>query len=210
MPNWCNNVVELYHEDKEMVARAKSAFQQGEFLNEFIPVPEDLKIVSGRVGADDSPEQIELDAKVKANQEKHGYATWYDFCINEWGCKWDVGGDDAVIHEGHFSNLTLTFDSPWGPPINAYEKLVEMGFMIRAYYYEPGMAFCGVWEDGYDDYYELGSYANADVVAESIPEALDEMFGISENIREWEEENEEELDDTPHEFNTEGKFTIKE
>jgi len=79
MPNWCNNVVELYHEDKEMVARAKDAFKRGEFLNEFIPVPEDLKITAGSLGEGDA--QKELEAKQAANQEKHGYATWYDFWI---------------------------------------------------------------------------------------------------------------------------------
>jgi len=192
MPNWCNNVVELYHEDKEMVARAKDAFKRGEFLNEFIPVPEDLKITAGRVGADNDEAQIKLDEQVKANQEKHGYATWYDFCINEWGCKWDVGGDDANVNEGHFNNLTMSFDSPWGPPLNAYEKLEEMGFKIRAYYYEPGMAFCGIYEEGYDEYYELSSYADSSVVAESIPAELDEMFCIVENMQEWEAEMEEE------------------
>jgi len=191
MPNWCNNVVELYHEDKEMVARAKSAFERGEFLNEFIPVPADLQIVSGRVGDDNDPKQIELEAKVKANEEKHGYATWYDFCINEWGTKWDVGGDDAILNENDAHSITMSFDSAWAPPINAYIVLEQLGFQVRAYYYEPGMQFCGIYEDGYDEYYELGSYANADVVAESIPEVLDEMFYISGNIREWEEENEE-------------------
>jgi hypothetical protein len=208
MPNWCNNVVELYHEDKEMIVRAKDAFKRGEFLNEFIPVPADLQITAGRVGDGDA--QKELEAKQAANFEKHGYAAWYDFCINEWGTKWDVGGDDAILNEYDVHSITLTFDSAWAPPINAYEKLEELGFQIRAYYYEPGMGFCGIYSEGYDEYYELGEYDYSHVVAESIPEALDEMFGISESMAEWEEENEEELDDTPHEFNTEGKFTIEE
>jgi Ferredoxin-like domain in Api92-like protein len=199
MPNWCSNVVELYHADSEMMNRAKTAFQRGEFLDEFIPVPKDLKIVAGRIGADDDEAQIALEKKIKENQEKYGYDTWYDFCVSEWGTKWDIGGDDAVLNEGHFNNVTLTFDSAWSPPINAYEKLVEMGFMIRAYYYEPGMQFCGVWENGNDEYYQLGDYETAEEVAESIPEALDEMFGISEYMAEWEEENaeedEEELND---------------
>jgi hypothetical protein len=189
MPNWCNNVVELYHEDKEMVARAKDAFKRGEFLNEFIPVPADLNITAGYLGNTD--EQKELEAKQAANQEKHGYSTWYDFCINEWGTKWDVGGDDAILNENDAHSITITFDSAWAPPVNAYEKLEELGFQVRAYYYEPGMQFCGIYEGGYDEYYELGSYENADVVAESIPEVLDEMFYISGNMREWEEENEE-------------------
>jgi len=184
-------VVELYHEDKEMVARAKSAFERGEFLNEFIPVPPELQIVAGRVGDDNDPKQIELEAKVKANEEKHGYATWYDFCINEWGTKWDVGGDDAIFTEHGENSLTMSFDSAWAPPINAYIALEQLGFQVRAYYYEPGMQFCGIFEDGYDEYYDLGGLT-ADEVEDQLPEALDEMFYISGNIREWEEEMAEE------------------
>ena len=191
MPNWCNNVVELYHEDKEMINRAKAALERGEFLNEFIPVPEDLKIVAGRVGDNNDENQIALEKQMEANIQKHGYSTWYDYCINEWGCKWDVGGGDSNINVGHFNNLTASFDSPWGPPINAYEKLEEMGFTIRASYYEPGMAFCGYYEQGYDDYYELGSMNSAEV-AETIPSHIDEMFCIVENMQEYELESEEE------------------
>ena len=41
MPNWCLNTVTLEHDDPEMIARAKTSFAEGKFLNEFIPVPED-------------------------------------------------------------------------------------------------------------------------------------------------------------------------
>jgi hypothetical protein len=65
--------------------------------------------------------------------------------------------------------------------------LTELGFSVRAYYYECGMGFCGVWEDGNDDYYEIGG-ESADNVEDMLPSVLDEMFCISENIREWEEQ----------------------
>jgi hypothetical protein len=52
MPNWCNNTLELAHEDPAMLERARDALNRGEFLQEFIPVPEELKIVAGRVGDD--------------------------------------------------------------------------------------------------------------------------------------------------------------
>ena len=51
------------------------------------------------------------------------------------------------------------------------------------------MGFAGIYEDGIDDYYEL--QGNADEIENTIPEALDEMFCITENIRQWEEENQE-------------------
>jgi hypothetical protein len=85
----------------------------------------------------------------------------------------------------------LGFESAWAPPCAAYEKLVEMGFEIRAMYFEPGMAFAGVWEDGFDDYYEYGGL-NSEQIAETLPVELDEAFCISESVAEWEAENAEE------------------
>jgi hypothetical protein len=70
------------------------------------------------------------------------------------------------------------------------ERLTEMGFGVKLYYYEPGMCFAGIWEDGNDDYYEYGDMSS-DEVAETLPAELDEMFCISESMAEWEAENAE-------------------
>ena len=187
MPNWCNNTLTLEHENPAMVARAKAAFLNGRLLAEFIPVPADLKIVAGCVG--DPVEQAKLVEQTELNRVTHGYGNWYDFCVNEWGTKWDVGGDDGVLNDIE-GGIIVSFDSAWAPPTNAYEKLHEMGFKILAMYYEPGMAFAGVWEDGIDDYYEYGGLDSAGI-AETLPSALDEAFGISESVAEWEAENAE-------------------
>ena len=53
MPNWCNNNLTLEHDDPAMIQRAFDALERGEFLQEFCPVPEDLKIVAGRLGDGD-------------------------------------------------------------------------------------------------------------------------------------------------------------
>jgi hypothetical protein len=50
------------------------------------------------------------------------------------------------------------------------------------------MCFAGVWEDGYDDYYDLSGMDSA-AVQEELPAVLDEMFCISEYMAEYEEEN---------------------
>jgi hypothetical protein len=185
MPNWCNNVIELAHEDPAMLERAKAALNRGEFLEEFIPVPASLKIVAGRVG--DGDEQRKLEEDTARNLATHGYGNWYDFCVGEWGTKWDVGGDGMTC-EIENGRISTSFDSAWAPPCNAYEKLVDLGFSVRAYYYEGGMCFAGVWEDGNDDYYDLGGM-DSEAVKEELPAVLDEMFCISESMAEWEEEN---------------------
>jgi hypothetical protein len=61
-------------------------------------------------------------------------------------------------------------------------------------YYEGGMAFAGIWEDGNDDYYEYGGM-DSEQIAETLPVELDEAFGISESAAEWEEENMEAEDE---------------
>ena len=190
MPNWCDNTLEITHEDPAMIERVRTAFKAGRLLDEFVPVPKELHIVAGRVGDDNDPKQIELEAQEKSNFEKYGYRTWYDYCVNEWGTKWDVGGEH---HEAQDipNGLILTFESAWAPPCNAYEKMLDLGFSIRAMYYEPGMAFAGIWEDGNDDFYEYGGL-NSEQIAEDLPSELDEAFGISESAAEWEAENQEE------------------
>ena len=199
-------MVELAHKDPAMLIRARDAFNRQELLNEFIPVPDELKIVAGRVG--DPDEQAKLEAQEAVNLDKFGYKNWYDFCVGSWSTKWDVGaeGYEVEIENG---GLTLSFDSAWSPPINAYEKMVDLGFSIRASYYEPGMCFAGIWEDGVDDFYELGDMTS-EQVREELPEHLDEAYGISECMAEWEADTREELDETPHEFGTPGSFTIEE
>ena len=188
MPNWCNNSVEIYHDDPKMIERVRTAFNDGRLLAEFIPIPQSLKIVAGCVG--DPDEQKKLEEDTARNKEVHGYGNWYDYCVNEWGTKWDVGADGNPAQDIP-GGLMLGFESAWAPPCGAYEKLTEQGFRIRAMYFEPGMAFAGVWEDGFDDYYEYGGMSSTEI-AETLPVELDEAFGISEDVAQWEAENAEE------------------
>ena len=189
MPNWCNNSVEIYHDDPAMIERARKAFNDGRLLDEFIPVPKELHIVAGSVGEQGSSEQKALEEQMGTNVATHGYANWYDFCVNEWGTKWDIGADGNPAQDIP-GGLMLGFDSAWAPPCGAYEKLTEQGFRIRAMYFEPGMAFAGVWEDGNDDFYEYGGMDSKEI-AETLPVELDEAFGISEDVAMWEAENAE-------------------
>ena len=187
MPNWCNNTVEIYHDDPAMIERVRTAFNGEGLLGEFIPVPADLKIVAGRTG--DPDENARIIATEELNRIKHGYSNWYDFCVNEWGTKWEIGADGNPAQDIP-GGLLLGFDSAWAPPTAAYEKLQAMGFRITAMYYEPGMAFAGVWDNGDDDYYEYGGMDSKEI-ADTLPAELDEAFGISESVAEWEAENAE-------------------
>ena len=149
----------------------------------------------------------------------------YDWCVTNWGTKWDVGGDDecepTISADGH--GATFGFSSAWAPPIQAYESMQDAGFRVHAMYYESGMCFAGRYDEHGDDYYDLTEMDSGDV-AQQIPSELDQCFGISENMAEYEDEepltewyrdgveaaNLDPHDETPHEFSTTGTFVIEE
>jgi hypothetical protein len=190
MPNWCSNGVEIRHRDPAKIAALAEAMRKNEFLNHIIPVPEELKeTMAGSYG--DPEEQRQLEEQTARNIEKYGYGNWYDFCVNRWGTKWDVDLAGTVSIDADGLGLSASFDSAWAPPIQVYEEMLEQGYEVVAYYYEPGMEFVGKWDNGYDLCHQLGIY-NSSTVRNAIGDELDDYFGISENMAEWESENEEE------------------
>lgn len=181
MPNWCGNTLTLTHTDPKMISRAKAAFAEGSLLEEFIPVPAGLKGTT-------SPNR---DGTAEELRAQYGYADWYDFCVNEWGTKWDIGdGNGIQTWDDH--ELVVYFDSAWAPPIAAYEKLQDLGFTVYATYYEPGCAFAGIFDECGDNCYNL-SEMSSDEVRDELPSELDDAFGISESMAEYEAENEDEV-----------------
>lgn len=188
MPNWCNNVVILRHSDPAMLVRAQEGFKKGELLQTFIPCPDDLLFTEAVHYPDGHELKEAQDAKEAANVEKHGFRNWYDWKVAHWSTKWDVGSEDdtAEIEDGM---LTLSFDSAWSPPVGAYETLEDVcGFEVEAFYYEPGMAFCGTWSGGVDECIEIPSTSKE--AEKVIPEVIDDMFDIVNSMAMWEEEEE--------------------
>lgn len=175
MPNWCNNIVVVKHKNKEALDRVEKAFDKGELCQEFIPIPEELMNTK-------APNHDNKNNKSTRLRLVHGYSNWYDFCVNEWGTKWDVGSEGSCIKGD--DRITLYFDSAWSPPVGLYRKLLDEGYDIVAYYFESGMMFAGMFSADGDEYYEVHSI---DQVRADLPKELDEMMGITEMLLEWEE-----------------------
>lgn len=165
MPNWCMNSVTFTHVDPSEIVRLQEAYVRDELFSEFAPNPE---------GKDSE--------------------NWYSYNTSAWGTKWDTGGTADMIHEQTSNKIVLSFDTAWSPPTKFYEHMESLGWEIEAYYYEPGMAFCGKYssfgESGHFDIPEC-----SDDVLMEIPTDIDEMFSISENMANNESEFEEDEDE---------------
>ena len=161
MPNWCDNHVTLRHKDVKKLEAAVEAFKENKLFQHFIPLPE--------TGWD------------------------WNFCVDNWGTKWESEYDDSnITMEGN--TVRCTFLTAWSPPIGVYKAMCEQGFEVEALYCEPGMCFVGkiVGDelDFNDDYYEYGS-EDSNTVRELIGEELDDAFGISELMEEFERDRDE-------------------
>lgn len=193
MPNWCSNTLTISHKDKTMMKRVVRGYNRNGLLREFIPIPKELTdTISGTVGSKESYEQRLLEEKQKLNREFFGYTDWYSFCVGEWGTKWDIGHGDGyeklTLKDIKNNTVKIGFDSAWSPPLEAYQKLCDMGFEIRALYYEGGCCFCGIWDNGNEEYYDIKG--NSKWVEKNIPSEIDDEFCISWNMAQWEDEEE--------------------
>ena len=116
---------------------------------------------------------------------------WYNWRVANWGTKWEVQAE-IVSHSVEGGWINISFESAWSPPIEALDYWASQGthrqFNIR--YIEWGMAFCGEADNLGGVNYPIPETA-AEVLSK-IPAELDEEFGISYTVAQWEEEEETE------------------
>ncbi|NBS40877.1 MAG: hypothetical protein EBS73_16835 [Betaproteobacteria bacterium] len=96
----------------------------------------------------------------------------YGFCCDNWGTKWDTGGENSVVSALGDNTYGFNFDTAWSPPIEVYRVMCAQGFEIEATYHEQ--------------YNGETSSTVRDVVGAD----LDDEYGISEGLESWEEEQE--------------------
>ena len=87
----------------------------------------------------------------------------------------------------------MYFDSAWSPPTEAYHTLVDEGWDVVAFYEEPGMGFCGKFDNGDDNTYEY-DFENEDW-RDDIPEDVQEFAGLEDSYESWKERHEDEEDE---------------
>ena len=132
MPNWCYNSL-LIEGDAKKIQELVEETQKGNdacFFDLIKPMPKELE---GTNAPSDT-------------------ANWYEWCVNEWGTKWDACNINVVDSGEGFASFS--FDTAWSPPIGVYEALNDQGFSVTAEYEEPGMGFAGEYRDGENSTWE--------------------------------------------------------
>jgi hypothetical protein len=190
MPNYCTNDLTLTHTDAALVLKAHDAFKEGKLLEAFIPCPRALRETEA-VHYPNDPEDretqvmAERQAAIEAINIKHyGFKKLVRLVRCSLGNEVGCGGRDGYEPEMTGDTLRLCFDSAWSPPTAAYDALLSFGFEVEAYYIEEGMGFCGYYNNGNDETYDIPE--TRDEVREKIPEHIDDRLDISVRMAELE------------------------
>jgi hypothetical protein len=123
MPNWCNNSIIINGDEKTISAlvRVIEKTKDGED-----------KVFQSLIGYPDH--------MTKADYDKD----WYDTNVNWFGTKWDVSYSDCNMDYDE-TEIRLSPDTAWSPPIEFLTNLVKQYDGIEAYifYSEGGIGFSG-------------------------------------------------------------------
>lgn len=173
MPNWCSNGIKITGPKDKIKALWDQAHQHeaagGGLLQSMNPMP-------AAVGDDNTQDSVMPD--------------WWSWRVNNWGTKWEVSNEGLEYSEdGDTATISGWFDSAWSPPCNACAFYIDENpeVSITLHYYEPGMCFVGKWEDGVDECHEYGGESSK-TVRDAIGVELDDYFNISEELAQYEEE----------------------
>jgi hypothetical protein len=110
MPSWIHNELQVTGNSKAIkffarMAKGRMGKDRVPFsLQSFVPMPKALNNTK-------SPNPDNL-------------PTWYEWCPNNWGTKWDVC--EPKLTDAQIAGLTYTFDTAWAPPDKALRAIKAM------------------------------------------------------------------------------------
>tara|TARA_Y100000401_G_scaffold55907_1_gene44260 strand:+ start:13048 stop:13524 length:477 start_codon:yes stop_codon:yes gene_type:complete len=123
MPNWCVNELSVEGDRKQISEfKEKAKGESSELsMNNFFPTPQEY---------------------LDKHKEEPRDMNWYQWRLNNWGCKWDVVAE--IIHKTNHVAI-YSFDSPWGPPVEFVQKVSSLfrKLIFRITFDEPGCDFAG-------------------------------------------------------------------
>ena len=214
MPNYCNNNIVITGPNSVIDKIEKIANgDKGDLLQYFYPMPKELNDTVAGPEPKTKKEKLEK----RRLQVEYGASNWYDWRVENWGTKWDImefyNINRKEIGEDE-SEISLGFDTAWAPALGAYEKFLDKNSncSLKAYYYEPGCDFMGEWDNGVDDCYAPSDYkSDDDFWQDGVGSTLDDYFGITESMAEYEAEQEEErLNEDVYKYSKGEKINIGE
>lgn len=173
MPNWCDNEVDITG-DAEELRQLMAEASKPHYLHE------------------DSEHEVKflMDNLVPMPPEYLDDRRWWDFRINNWGCKWDLSQqyeDTRVYYEEGDTEAGLGYQTAWSPNREFWQTVSERfpNLTIDLRYVEEGMWFMGqiIYKAG-----EVVDEVYYDDIPDEVAIQAGAVFGEDGEI-DWDESN---------------------
>lgn len=143
MPNWCYNSLHVSGPQEDINRWKERATSEDSplDLNKLYPMPPDVLASLKRPWQDENGKLI---------GDPPGGPLWYNWSIENWGTKWNLGKDVDVsespaVEGGLPASIHYMFDSAWCPPVGAIDNAVKdfPTLTFKMLYEELGCGFVG-------------------------------------------------------------------
>jgi hypothetical protein len=156
MPNYCSNNLTITA-DKATIDKLEAAFADGKFLAALRPEPD---------------YEGYKDTEVRQRESGSVMPDWWEWRVANWGTKWDVGGEHAHMDRVSDTELYMSFDSAWSPPVAALQSRDDIQYLLH--YCETGCDFCGTATG------DSGVHGDETYTIENAPPHLVAEFALDE------------------------------
>ncbi len=68
----------------------------------------------------------ELGKQYIENIKNYNFPQWYDWCVENWGTKWNVEDDIDVVYDKNIDEYDISFQTAWSVPTGIVEKYSEL------------------------------------------------------------------------------------
>jgi hypothetical protein len=120
MPNWCDNTVLIKGEPLDILALMNKVSEDNNpfSLNKIKPLPDGLRNTKAPAKHNESQQKVDF------NTKNYGAADWYEWCVSNWGTKWNTS--ETLVVKVSDDCVNYTFQTAWAPPIPVYEELSKL------------------------------------------------------------------------------------
>lgn len=108
----------------------------------------------------------ELGKQYVENIKKYNFPQWYDWCVKNWGTKWNVEEDVDIVYDKNIDEYDISFQTAWSVPKGIVKRYSELCEDDEEFYWE--------YEDEDYDGTHILRKINGEIIDTIVPECVND------------------------------------
>ena len=100
------------------------------------------------------------------NIKKYNFPQWYDWCVKNWGTKWNVEEDVDIVYDKNIDEYDISFQTAWSVPTGIVKRYSELCEDDEEFYWE--------YEDEDYDGTHILRKINGEIIDTIVPECVND------------------------------------